>query len=164
MGGGSINLWEQSPNCGWRRCSGLHPNTWCPLSLYSGRSKELHQGVCDLLCIIKKYSTAYHFLANVIVEHCNTTLLVMLWPVVSECQYDRDDHLPTILSAYGSTHPFPTVVQAVILSVWSMRWKRTSHLTYSFVKSARKSQGSTATTMWDVFTPLYQGCEYTHHC
>ncbi len=75
-----------------------------PVTLHSDRGKEfiaaLHQEVCDLLRIVKTYSTAYHPQANSMGEHCNRTLLVMLRTVVSEQQDDWDDQLPALLSAY----------------------------------------------------------------
>ncbi len=78
-----------------------------PVTRQSDRGKEfttvLHQEVCDLLCIAKTYSTAYHQQANGMVECCNRTLLAMLRTVVSEQQNDLDDQLPALLSAYRST-------------------------------------------------------------
>ncbi len=78
-----------------------------PVTLHSDRGKEfttaLHQEACDLLCIVKMYSTAYRPQVNDMVECCNHTLLAMLRAVVSEQQDDWDDQLPALLSAYRST-------------------------------------------------------------
>ncbi len=59
-----------------------------PISLHSDRGREftmeLQWGVCDLLCITKTYSTAYHPQANGMVEGCNRMVLSMLRAVVCE--------------------------------------------------------------------------------
>ncbi len=59
-----------------------------PMTLHSDWGREftaaLHQGVCDLLRILKTYSTAYRPQSNGMVERCNRTLLAMLRAVVSE--------------------------------------------------------------------------------
>ncbi len=77
-----------------------------PILLHSGRGKEftaaLHQD-CDLLRIVKTFSTVYRPQANGMVERCTRSLLAMFRAVVSEQQDDWDDHLPAVLSAYRST-------------------------------------------------------------
>jgi transposase InsO family protein len=80
-----------------------------PLQLLSDNGKEFENSLlselCRLLNIDKLRTTAYRPSANGGIERFHRTLNAMLAKVVSDCQRDWDEHLPSVMAAYrASSH------------------------------------------------------------